>query len=296
MMPTGSSDWQICAQTHDRLGESILWHPEENALYWIDFYGPTVRRQKWGSGLVESWKIELGETIGSLVFVDNGHLLLAIDHGLHVFDPGTRSTRFFADPKNGDMNLVYNDSKVDRSGRYWIGTCDVSETHPNGVFYRLNGEGRADIADIGFVICNGPAFSPDNGTLYFSDTIGRRILSYEIGLDGSLRNRRIFFTFSIDDGMPDGLAVDSAGNVWCALYGGGKVVCLDQRGTLRKSLYLPAALVTSVCFGGPNLKTLFATTGRRTDWTSVFDPDDCGGAVFTRPVDVAGLSEPLLAL
>ncbi|MBZ9813834.1 SMP-30/gluconolactonase/LRE family protein [Mesorhizobium sp. CA7] len=295
-MPRGSSDWQVFAQAQDKLGESILWHPEENSLYWIDFYGPTVRRQKWGSRLVESWHLKIGETIGSLVLADNGRLLLAIDHGLHVFDPATGSTRFFADPKSGQMNLVYNDGKVDRAGRYWVGTYDVSERHPNGIFYLLGEEGRATIADRGFVICNGPAFSPDNGALYFSDTVGRRILSYEIGADGSLSNRRIFFTFSIDDGMPDGLAVDSAGNVWCALYGGGKVVCLDQRGTLRKSLYLPAALVTSVCFGGPDLKTLFATTGRRTDWTTVLDPDESGGSVFMRPVDVAGLLEPILAL
>jgi len=69
-MPTGNSEWQICSQTRDRLGESILWHPAEQALYWIDFYGPLVHRQKGGRGVVESWKIDLGETIGSLVFGD----------------------------------------------------------------------------------------------------------------------------------------------------------------------------------------------------------------------------------
>jgi D-xylonolactonase len=295
-MPRGSSNWQVCAQTHDRLGESILWHPQEEALYWIDFYGPTVHRQKWGRGLVESWKLELGQTIGSLVFVDNGRLLLAVDHGIHLYDPSSGSTRFFADPKNEQMNLVYNDGKIDRAGRYWIGTYDVSEKEPNGVFYRLGTDGRAEIADKGFVICNGPAFSPDNRTLYFSDTVGRRILSYEISPDGSLSNRRVFFIFSIDDGMPDGLTVDSAGNVWCALYGGGKVVCIDPRGTLRKSLYLPAPLVTSLCFGGPDLQTLFVTTGRCTNWTTTIMPDEVGGTVFMRPVDSPGLPEPVLGL
>ena len=109
----------------------------EEALYWIDFYGPLVHRQKRGSGPVESWKIDPGETIGSLVFADKGRLLLAVDHGLHLFDTGTGTTRFFADPKSGKMNLAYNDGKVDRAGRYWVGTYDLTEREPSGVFYRV---------------------------------------------------------------------------------------------------------------------------------------------------------------
>lgn len=300
-MRSDSFDWQICAQTDDRLGESILWHPLENALYWIDFYGPFVHRQKQAGGPVEKWKIDRGETIGSLVFADNGHLLLAVDHGLYHFDTGTGATRFFADPKSGEMNLVYNDGKVDRAGRYWIGTYDVTEKEPNGVFYRVASDGSARVADKGFVICNGPTFSADNRKLYFSDTVGRRILSYELGIDGTISDRRTFFTFPVSDGMPDGLTIDRAGNVWCALYGGAKVVCIDAKGVLKLSLPLPAALVTSLCFGGPELKTLYVTTGRNTGETSgssTKDPrtKDLGGAVFMRAVDTPGLPEPVMAI
>lgn len=295
-MQTGNSEWQICAPTRDRLGESILWHPVEQALYWIDFYGPLVHRKKWGSGVVESWKIDLGETIGSLVFADKGLLLLAIDHGLHLLDTRTGRTRFFADPKNGKENLAYNDGKVDRAGRYWIGTYDLSEREANAAFYRMRPDGMAEVADKGFVICNGPTFSPDNRKLYFSDTVGHRILSYDLDRNGMISGRRVFFTFANNDGMPDGLAVDSVGNVWCALYGGGKVVCIDVRGTLRRSLYLPATFVTSLCFGGPELNTLCVTTGWNGSTTEATKANDVGGAVFIRPVDIAGLAEPIFAL
>jgi sugar lactone lactonase YvrE len=57
-MQTDVSDWQVCAQMHDRLGESILWHPEEHALYWIDYYGPTVHRQKHGSGQRDAGRLD----------------------------------------------------------------------------------------------------------------------------------------------------------------------------------------------------------------------------------------------
>jgi sugar lactone lactonase YvrE len=295
-MPTVNLEWQICAPTRDRLGESILWHPVEEALYWIDFYGPLVHRQKGGSGVVESWKIDLGETIGSLVLADKGRLLLAVDHSLHLLDTSTGKTRFFADPKNGKKNLAYNDGKVDRAGRYWIGTYDLSEREPGAAFYRMGSDGTAEVADEGFVICNGPAFSPDNRMLYFSDTVGHRVLSYDLDRDGKISGRRVFFTFAKNDGMPDGLAVDSAGNVWCALYGGSKVVCIDTRGTLRRSLYLPATFVTSLCFGGPELKTLCVTTGWNGSTTEATKMSDLGGAVFMRQVDTPGLPESVIAL
>ncbi len=198
-----------------------MWHPTEEALYWIDYYGPYIHRQKQPKGPVERWKVARGEIIGSLVFAGEGLLVLAVDHGLHFFDTATGGMRFFADPKNGKIDLAYNDSKADRAGRYWVGTLNLAETVPNGVFYRVHADGRATIADEGFLICNGPAFSPDNRILYFSNSAGRRILAYDLDLDGSISGRRTFFSFSCGDGMPDGLTVDSDGNIWCALYGGG---------------------------------------------------------------------------
>jgi sugar lactone lactonase YvrE len=292
-MHMGSSEWEICAQTNGQFGESILWHPIEKALYWIDFCGPSVHRQKRAKGPIESWRLDRGQTIGSLVFADRGRLLLAVDHGLYLFDTGTGAMRFFADPKNGRIDLAYNDGKVDRAGRYWVGTYDLAETDPKGVFYRVAADGTAEAVDQGFVYCNGPAFAPDNRKLYFSDTVGRRILSYDLDRNGATSNRRTFFTFSAEDGLPDGLTVDSAGNIWCALYGGGKVACLDAEGTLKLSLPLPAAYVTSLCFGGPELKTLYVTTAWGPEATR---STDRGDAVLMRPVETPGLPEPVIAL
>ena len=295
-MQTGSCQWQICAQTHDRLGESVLWHPVENALYWIDFYGPFVHRQRRAGGQVDSWKITPGETIGSLAFADKGRLILAVDHSLQLFDTNTGATRFFADPKSGRIDLAYNDSKVDRAGRYWVGTYNLAETERNANFYRVTAGGVASAVDDGFTICNGPAFSPDNRRLYFSDTVARRILSYDLDPDGVISGRRTFCTFSPDHGMPDGLTVDSAGNVWCALYGGAQVVCIDAQGAPKLSLPVPAAHVTSLCFGGPGLKTLYVTTGWSKGTTEATKANDIGGAVFMRPIGNPGLPEPVVSL
>lgn len=289
-----NSNWQICAKTNDKLGESILWHPTEAALYWIDFYGPFVHRMRGAKGPVETWKIDAAKAIGSLVFADKGTLVLALDSGLYFFDTATSKTKPFADPKNGRADVGYNDGKVDRAGRYWVGTFDLPEIEPKGTFYRVAADGTAVVADAGFVVCNGPTFSPDNRKLYFSDSVGRRILSYDLDRDGNVSGRRTFFSFSAEDGLPDGLAADGAGNVWCALYGGGKVVCLDRHGALKASFPLPAANVTSLCFGGPDLKTLYVTTAWSAGTKEETKTHDIGGSVFMRTVDIAGLPEPIL--
>lgn len=293
-MSMSTSDWQICAQTHDRLGESILWHPTDAALYWIDFYGPFVHRMRQEKGPIDTWRIAAGNTIGSLVFTDDGRLILALDNGLYLFDTATGKTVPFADPKHGRADLGYNDGKIDRVGRYWVGTFDLAETAPSAAFYRIAPDGTSVVADDGFVVCNGPAFSPDNRKLYFSDSVGRRILSYDVDRDGNLSGRRPFYSFAADDGLPDGLAVDSAGNVWCALYGGGKVVCLDGQGALKLSLPLPMSNVTSLCFGGPDLKTVHVTTGWSPGTTEETKSRDPGGSVFMRRVAIPGLPEPLM--
>lgn len=288
------TDWQIGSPTHDRLGESILWHAQEQALYWIDFYGPLIHRLK--QGVLTTWRIGVGKMIGSLVFVDDGRLLLAVDRSLHLFDPATGETVLFANPSPGPDKVAYNDGKVDRAGRYWLGTYEMSETEPLAAFYRVSAGGVLTMADSGFVVCNGPAFSPDNRILYFSDSVGRRILAYDLDAGGNLSRRRTFIQFPADGGLPDGLAVDSGGDLWCALYGAGRIVRIDPAGEVKLSFPVPEPNVTSLCFGGADLKTLFITTGWRNGTTAETRQKDTGGCMFMRPVDRAGLPEPVLSL
>jgi sugar lactone lactonase YvrE len=288
------SEWQISARTHDRLGESALWHPEEQALYWIDFYGPSVHRLK--DGVVKSWTFGVGKMIGSLVFVDQGRLILAIDQTLHVFDPANGETARLGGLAPGSTDIAFNDGKVDRAGRYWLGTFEITETKPDAAFYRVSPSGDLSLADGGFIVCNGPSFSPDNRTLYFSDSVGRRIFAYDLDPSGNLSRRRTFHQFSADDGMPDGLAVDSEGHLWCALYGAGKVVRFSPAGEIALSLSAPVANVTSLCFGGPDLRTLHLTTGWSSGTTEATKQQDDGGCLFTRQVECAGLPEPVFRL
>ena len=283
-------DWKVVGETRDRLGESPLWHPREAALYWIDFYGPTIRRHDPASGAWREWRLPGGGTLGSLAFSRDGALLLARDGGIHLFDPAGERLTFWADPNEGRPGIGYNDAKVDRDGRYWVGTYELGEREPRAILYQLRPDGRAIVGDSGFAVCNGPAFSPDGASMYFSDSVGRRLLVYELDrASGRLSAPRVFARFEAADGLPDGLCVDSSGAIYCAHYGGGRVTRFSPEGELLEVLELPVRNVTSCCLGGAGLDTLYVTTA-----------EDGGahaldGALFSRAVPVPGLPEPLAA-
>lgn len=62
--------------------------------------------------------------------------------------------------------------------------------------------------------------------------------------------------------MPDGMTIDSDGNLWIALFKGKHVIKIDPRKpeTLLQKIELPAELVTCPAFGGENLDELYVTT------------------------------------
>lgn len=280
-------DWEVIGETRDRLGESALWHPREQTLWWIDFYEPGIRRLDPATGDLRRWRLDGAGTIGSIAFAEGGRLLAATDTGVHLFDPRDGTMLPFADPNGGRRGIGYNDAKVDRDGRYWVGTFDLAESAARGILYRIDGERRAADGDSGYVVCNGPAFSPAGDMLYFSDTMGRRLLAYDLDrATGALSVPRTLIAFEEADGLPDGLCVDSAGALYVAHYGGGRVTRLDAEGGVTEVFSLPVANVTSCCLGGPALDTLYVTTAENGG------AHQLDGALFCRQVAVAGLPEP----
>jgi len=290
-------DWKVDTATRDRLGESPLWNQREGALYWIDFYGPTVHRLFPASGFHESWRLSGAGMVGSIAFTNDGRLIVALDTGLKLFNPRDQSLSDFGDPNGGRDGIGYNDAKVDRTGRYWVGTYDIAENAPRGILYRVEKNGNSHVGDSGYVVCNGPAFSPSGDRLYFSDSMGRQLIAYDLDTEsGRLFDRRIFALIDNDEGFPDGLTVDSEGCLWCSHYTGGRVTRFAPDGTPLTVLRLPVANVTSLCLGGGDLRTLFVTTGWSSDKPDVSKRDDGGGAVFSCRVEVPGLVEPSVAV
>lgn len=282
----------IAVAAADRLGESPLWRAEEQAVYWIDFFGPTIHRWQPATGARRDWRLEGAATLGSIVAAADGRFLAATEAGILLFDPADGSARPYADPNEGRIGIGLNDAKADRRGRYWVGSYDVAEAEPRGILYRRGADGRFAVADSGYVVCNGPAFSPDGNVLYFSDTAGRRLLAYPCDPEtGRLGPRRLFAQIAAEDGFPDGLAVDAEGGLWCAHYGGGRLARFAPDGRIERTVRLPVPNVTSCCFGGPALTTLYVTTGREGLDAAALAAAPQAGALFAVEAGVAGLAE-----
>jgi sugar lactone lactonase YvrE len=240
------------------LGEGPLWW--QGAVWFTDIKQKQVHRFDPGNGQGQSWTAP--SEVGFLAPLENGHFIAGAKTGLYDFDPADGSFALIrrAEPDRPTNRL--NDGAVDATGRLWFGSMDDDEKEPSGMLYRFH-DGSLAPMDSGYVITNGPAFSPDGGTLYHTDTLQRRIYAFDLHKDGSLAAKRIFVTIEEGAGYPDGPVVDSEGCLWTGLFGGWSVRRYAPDGRLLERVAFPVANVTKLAFGGANLTTVYATTARK---------------------------------
>ena len=103
--------------------------------------------------------------------------------------------------------------------------------------------------------------------MYLVDSGPRVIHAFAFDGDhGTISAGRVLVTVPEDVGAPDGMTVDAAGDLWVAIYGGGRVNRYAPDGSLRKAYPIPARECTCCAFGGPGLNRLFVTTATE-GWT-----------------------------
>jgi sugar lactone lactonase YvrE len=160
---------------------------------------------------------------------------------------------------------------------------DDREQSPTGCLYRLDPSGAWSRHDTGYVVSNGPTFSPGHDVLYHTDTTRRVIYRFPLAADGSLGRREEFVVFPDEWGWPDGMATDIEGGIWVAHWGGARLSRFLPDGRLDRAIAMPVAQVTSCCFAGPRLERMFVTTaaiGR--------DDEPLAGALFEVEPGVRG--------
>lgn len=228
---------------------------------------------------------------GSLAVVTDHLVLLALQTGIHAFDLRTSTLMALVDPEPDRPDTRLNDGKVDRNGQFVFGSMGIKErTRGLGSLYRFNSRGKLEQLEDDIIVSNGPAFSPDGRTFYFTDG-RRRILAYDYDPSGALSNKRVFFDTGALNTTSDGCTVDADGNVWAALIGSGEILCVDPDGRLKLTLKMPISLPSSVNFGGDRLAVLFVTSIR--DSGNRTNGHPLSGHVFAlEGLDAIGLAEP----
>jgi sugar lactone lactonase YvrE len=201
----------------------------------------------------------------------DGTILVGSHRGLNILDPETGALRSWVDIDPETPGNRGNDGACDAKGRFWFGTMmnnigphgeDVAITAPTGKLFRVDADGTATVMETGVGVSNGPCWSPDGRTFYFTDSMAQVIWAYDFDVDsGTISNRRVL-NDSKDHGYPDGATVDAQGCVWSARWEGACVLRIDPKGRIDRVVPMPARRVTNVCFGGAKLDTLYVTTAR----------------------------------
>ncbi len=278
------------------LGESPVWHPQEQVLYWCDIDGMRVRRFDPASGALAQWSFNCEPA--SLAPMRDGALLLAMRDGLWRFDAATGSRTPLAAPPYDPAVERFNDGKCDPQGRFWVGTIYEPREPALAALHCLS-DGLLQRRAQGFTTCNGLAWSPDGRTLYVSDTRAHSIYAYDVHPStGEISGRRTFASFparasgqALADygGRPDGAAVDVEGCYWVAMYEGARLLRLSPQGVVLEQVALPVRCPTMPCFGGADLRTLYVTTARAKRPAEELAAEPWAGCVLRLEVDVPGL-------
>ncbi len=229
--------------------------------------------------------------VGGLALTQDGGFITASRPGLEYFNPATGENRPIAVTFDGRPIVHINDIQPDDKGGLYVGGTHDPEIAEGGfprftALYRIDASGAVAKLWGGFEISNGIGFSPDGSLLYFSETFAG-IAIFDRKPDGSLANKRFLTEFR----GSDGLTVDAEGGIWVADYARGRVLRFLPDGTLERefdfSTRFDGCRITSLIFGGPDMKTLYAVSA--CDYQNL---SEGAGRVYSARCDVAGQATP----
>jgi sugar lactone lactonase YvrE len=278
------------------LGESPLWHPAEQVLYYCDIPGKQLLRFDPRTGSRRAWDFETEPS--AIAPLPDGRLLMSLRSGLWQFDPANGSRHKLVDAPYPVASQRFNDGKCDARGRFWVGTICSPLLPARGTMQCFAARELKQRFD-GVSISNGLAWSPDGRVMYWADTQFNILYTFDFDPDsGALSRRRELLRFPVeapgqprDDylGRPDGAAVDSEGCYWVAMYDGQRVLRLSPEGEILRQVHLPVRCPTMPAFGGHDLKTLYITTAREHRPAAELAAQPLAGCVLALDVEVAGL-------
>jgi sugar lactone lactonase YvrE len=261
----------IIADDGNLCGEAPIWEPNKQQLYWSDSVGLKVYRFDWEGKTREC--IKEGLEVNGIARDESGGFVVTNNSGIWQWG-GAAETRLIAAQANG-AKCRMNDCIADPQGRLLSGSWfyNPEGNYELGKLISIENDGTARILDEGFHLPNGLGFSPDTRTLYFTDSVARRIFAYDYDVaNGVVSNRRIFVAVPKTEGLPDGLTVDAEGFMWSAQWYGQRVVRYDPDGKPERCIDTPAKQTSSLTFGGPDLTDIFITSAAQSEPMPVMPP------------------------
>jgi sugar lactone lactonase YvrE len=247
-------------------GEGPRWYG--GRLWFSDFYDRAVKSLDL-QGVVRT-EVELDDHPSGLGWMPDGRLLIVAMRARTVMRLGLGGLTVHADLTNIAEHRA-NDMVVDSRGGAYVGGFGfdldaelkargapaVLAAHPTTVLARIEPDGSAQIAACDMHFPNGMVITPDGQTLIVAETLALRLTAFDIGSDGKLANRRVWAALGAR--APDGICLDSDGNVWVANALAAECVLVAPGGRV-----LEVVETDQPCFacmlGGSTQRTLFMLT------------------------------------
>ena len=246
--------------------EGPVWHAQGEFLLFSDI--PANQMKKWTptDGLTD-FRVPSGKSNG-LTYDKQGHLI-ACEHANRRVSRTTADgvVMTIASHYNGKRLNSPNDVVVKSNGSIYFtdppyglttafGQESQQELNFQGV-YRLSPDGQTLTLLIDdFYRPNGLCFSPDESILYINDTERMHVRAFDVQPDGTIANGRTFAEESGEGGKPDGMKVDTLGNVYVTGPSGSWV--FDTAGAHLGTIRTPER-AANLGWGGDSWRTLFIT-------------------------------------
>ena len=252
-------------------GEGPRWH--DGKLWFSDFYAHAVKSV--GSDGVQRIELQLDDQPSGLGWMPDGRLLVVSMAELKLLRQDSDGLKVHADLSELSLHLC-NDMVVDATGRAWVGNFGfdldalVEEKgveaalidHPTTNLVRVDPNGSVHLASSEMHFPNGMVISPDGKTLIVAETLSMCLTAFDIGVDGTLSNRRIWAAVGMR--APDGICLDANGHVWVANAIESECVLVAEGGEILQTVE-----TSQPCFacmlGGDDGRTLFMMTAQSSD-------------------------------
>jgi sugar lactone lactonase YvrE len=285
-----------CGVVRAEHAEGPTWDAAREELLWVDILGHRVHRARArraaGRTRLEPVAVhDVGQCVTAVVPLAeaDGGWMVASERGFGQLRPdGT--LRVIAEPEAPAAGRTrMNDGKCDPAGRFWAGSMAWDVEPGAGRLYRMDLDGRVATVLESVTVSNGLAWMPDGATMYFIDTLTRRVdrLTLDVA-KGEPRARETAFAVDPDEGWPDGMTIDDEGCLWVALWGGGQVIRYTPDGRVLARVRVGPEQVSSCAFGGAERRTLFITTSQEGLDAAARRRRPDAGRVFCVDVEVTG--------
>lgn len=233
-------------------------------VYFSDVYNGAIYRFD-GAGEAKVWA-RAGAPNGHKILADGTHLVCdGSEHAVLRLDASGRLLGKASTEYDGKPLRAPNDLTLDpRGGFYFTDPGGSNLQNPIGTVHYVDAGGKTHLVAEGLAFPNGIALRPGGRTLLVGESGRNRILSYKLAAPGKVSQMSVFAELPTKEGEqvgnePDGICLDSDGNLYVAHYGMRQVQVLSREGKLLRR-YAAGVLTTSnVAFGGPRMNRLYVT-------------------------------------